>query len=288
MLSHVKLVKFIERLRSKLYSIYVVRATKRLRNKYYFSFIDLPPRVHQVSLETIPLQPKRVLAISIAFNSPKTIEKQLTQIQEFCADDFEIVVCDNSTTNHSAREIQRTCDLQGVEYYRLPVNPFSGKFHAMSHGSALDWVLKNVITVRIPEWILFLDHDVWPTSEVDIPNLLEAMKNKSAHGIVVDSSDGWYMWPGFLWIHCASQNLRHLSLMPTLGVTDTGGEGWHTLYKFLDPTLVSSVEVGFRKIGKGDSPQIDYIQILDQQWLHLINGSGWSDGVEKYKRVIDC
>ena len=47
---------------------------------------------------------------------------------------------------------------------------------------------------------------------------------------------------------------------------------------------VTELSLILRKVADGEHKQVSGVEIVDGSWLHLVDGSGWHDGVGKLKR----
>ena len=64
---------------------------------------------------------------------------------------------------------------------------------------------------------------------------------------------------------------------------DSGGSNYYTIYKNLEKDNLPMCNVTTEQIGEGTNYHNDYIQYIDDCWIHLINGSNWAN--KKYKGV---
>jgi hypothetical protein len=227
------------------------------------------------------------LVMSVAFNNPALIELQAQALKRFVSENHHFVVVDNSSDEEQSERLEALGDAYGFSYVKAPRNPFSWVDPSVSHSLALDWAWQRIARKTKPETVLFLDHDVFPISTVSLRELLGRFsavgyKRQSA------SSDSWLLWPGLLMLRFSVASQHKISFMPR-GDTDSGGSLLWTLYSKLrneDLGFLAREDVVFDrtapKFGDGSGGEF---HIFNNNWVHLVDGSGWSDGVGKLSKL---
>jgi len=227
------------------------------------------------------------LLVSVAFNNPKLIKLQAEALRRFVVDVYTLVVVDNSTDSRHSEELKLMAVGEGFTYLKAPKNPYSWIDPSLSHSLALDWAWKQIVEKVQPATVTLLDHDVFPTQEVALSGILEGAVAAGFKRVSLGSSR-WLLWPGLLMFDYQAVARYRMSFMPRRD-TDSGGALFWNLYSTLPE---SSFRFLKRKelIFSSDSPRYGdggsgEFHIFDDIWLHLVDGSGWSDGVEKMKKL---
>jgi hypothetical protein len=227
------------------------------------------------------------LVLSVAFNNPELIELQAQALKRFVSEKHSFVVIDNSSDEEQSIRLEALGDAYGFSYVKAPRNPFSWVDPSVSHSLALDWAWQRVVRKVKPVAVLFLDHDVFP---IDTVSLQKFLGRFSAVGYKRQSvgSDSWLLWPGLLMLRFSVASHHKISFMPRRD-TDSGGSLQWTLYSKLrneDLGFLPREDVVFDrnspKYGDGSGGEF---HIFDDRWLHLVDGSGWSDGVGKLSKL---
>ena len=242
--------------------------------------------------------PHKLLIITVAYNTPVLIRKQIELIRQHVTDeDYQLIIADNSPQKKHRKTIQQICKEYNTEYIPIPL--FINKLHiskifygGASHGAALNWIYYHVIMARKPQYFSFLDHDVFPFAP---SNLEEHIEGKDFYGVDRNFKNGWYIWPGFcIYNFQAIQKVFPNFLPMYIGneYLDTGGSNYIQLYKQYPRlnTYFAKCETSRFKMTEGLNryDQIyhaDCIQFIDNTWVHLINGSNCAHIKGKEKTV---
>lgn len=96
----------------------------------------------------------------------------------------------------------------------------------------------------------------------------------------------WYIWPGFCIYRYSMMEKIKPNFLPLYceGVyLDSGGSNYKILYKYYHPEktyFATTKNIRIKETGGATShDQIyhsDFIQIIDNDWLHIINGSNYA------------
>ena len=121
---------------------------------------------------------KKTLILTVSFNNEKVIEKQIELLSKFCKDEYIYLVADNSTILEKSNKIEKICHEGNVYYYRLPANnPFNNYDPSSSHGASLNYIWRNIISkLDNVDYIMMLDHDIFPTSFFSVKEMLKKLK----------------------------------------------------------------------------------------------------------------
>jgi len=221
--------------------------------------------------------------VTVAFNHPELLDLQLEALHRFFESPPLMIVIDNSTTRALRVEMARVVEGRGGIYIRGPVNPFSAFQGSLSHASTLDWVWKKVLPATPITQVLLLDHDIFPVVSLSADALFSGAV---AAGVREDRAGMWYLWPGFLRLDRAVFDTASVSFMPYREL-DTGGSLWSSHYERLPAESFAFLSATEHPIGEGDFKQDSGIELIDYEWVHLVDGSGWLDGVGKLDRLGD-
>lgn len=112
------------------------------------------------------------------------------------------------------------------------------------------------------------------------------MQNSNLYGKIVDRTNAWFLWAGLCFFRYDFVKNLTVDFMPTKvdnTYLDSGGSNYYTIYKNLEKDNLPMCNVTTEQIGEGTNYHNDYIQYIDDCWIHLINGSNWAN--KKYKGV---
>jgi hypothetical protein len=163
----------------------------------------------------------------------------------------------------------------------MPSNPYNGRDGSLSHALALDWAWLYVIRPSKASAVTLLDHDVFPTHDVSLDALLG---DTWASGVHEMRGQRWYLWPGLLSLRVELVDRPGLSFRPVMGL-DTGGRLWDDLFATLDDRHVRLIPRRRVAVRGGDAWQHTDIELIDDSWVHLVDGSGWFAGSPKLESL---
>ena len=225
------------------------------------------------------------LLITVAFNNSWLIKLQSRALRQFLNDDYHLVVVDNSPDIEQSSEIRNAAGVEGYTYVPAPMNPYSWLDPSLSHSLALDWAWRNIAKHIEPDIVVFLDHDIFPISHTTIRGLLGGAL---ASGYRRVSGARWLLWPGLLALSFRRVERFTPTFMPRRD-TDSGGSMWWRVYSRVPESEIRFLEREelifgdtSKRIGDGSSGEV---HLLDDHWLHLVDGSGWGDGIGKIGRL---
>lgn len=259
-----------------------LRAARFFRDKAFYRFV-VSQGLGPYDRRRLTLLDSTRASVTVAFNHPELLDLQLEALHRFLDSPPLMIVIDNSTTRARRVEMARVVESRGGVYIRGPVNPFSAFQGSLSHASTLDWVWKKVLPSTPITQVLLLDHDIFPVVPVSADALFSGAV---AAGVREDRAGMWYFWPGFLRLDRAVFDTASVSFMPYREL-DTGGSLWPSHYERLPAESFAFLSTTEHLIGKGDFKQDSGIELIDRDWVHLVDGSGWLDGVGKLDRLGD-
>jgi len=217
--------------------------------------------------------------VIVTFNEPQLTAWQLEKIDRYYVDSHVVVIADNSS-DHSARiYIRKAAHDHGALYFSLPRNPSTRP--SVSHGLALNWIWRNVVTRSESAYIGILDHDIFPIQPVSYRT---RVAENGSFGHVRRHGDFWFYWPGFSFFH--RDFFAHgvdVDFLPHTRYGDTGAGNWVGHYSRAgvsaqpcDVSALTTTRLQSEKDGPSVRPQ-EYV-LFDRSWVHLGNGSNWEGG----------
>ena len=227
-----------------------------------------------------------MLLLTVAFNDERLIKKQIEQIKSMIKDtDYQHVVVDNSLNKKKRGAVKAVCKQYGIEYIQIPYL-ITLLFHyqiAVSHGAALNWLYYHYLREKRPMRFSLLDHDIFPVRDF---NLTLTFGQRDFYGVSRIKEGEWYLWPGFC-IYNFDTFPTEPDFLPRYtkkNFLDTGGGNYRKLYSNYNLKDVAFPEVKTIRIKNSkelarrcDIYHSDYVQIVDDAWLHLINGSNYAN-----------
>lgn len=257
-----------------------------------------------------------LLIVTVAFNKPELIEKQIELVKRYCMDpSYKHVIVDNSTNKKARKSIEDICSRNFIDYIPVPQLPNKLSrtrffWYCASEGIALNWFwnilmqkYKDAVgvnesgkkSINHPRYFAIIDHDLLPFKDF---SLVEKISGKDFYGVDRHRDDTWYLWPGYLMLDLDAVKSRDIDFMPCfVGKTflDTGGRNWHALYKDYqrkpemfakDKTIRLDNTKELRS--QNDIYHRDCIQIIDGAWVHLVNGSNYAKlkGKDKFMMKV--
>ena len=229
------------------------------------------------------------LLVTVAFNQPDLIAKQASMIDRQFLDTCSLVVADNSSDEGARRTIEKICRDSGASYLPLPKNP--SFYPSLSHGYALNYVYRTLVTMSEAPYVGFLDHDIFPITDLSYK---ECVSSHGVYGRIQDAGAAWYYWPGFFFFERglfgdSSADFRPGRVPSGIGrsqvVGDTGSGNWRKFFSRMDLSSTPSCSKGFLSVNSSlrlptltssASKQDEYFELLDGKWLHVVNGSNWA------------
>lgn len=227
-----------------------------------------------------------MLLLTVAFNDERLIEKQIEQIRSMIRDtDYQHVVVDNSLNKKKREAVKAVCKQYGIEYIQIPYL-ITRLFHyqiAVSHGAALNWFFYHYLREKSPKRFSLLDHDIFPLRDF---NMTLTLGHRDFYGVSRIKEGEWYLWPGFC-IYNFDTFPTEPDFLPRYtkkNFLDTGGGNYRKFYCNYNLKDVAFPEVKTVRIKNSkelarrcDIYHSDYVQIVDDTWLHLINGSNYAN-----------
>lgn len=271
----------------------------RLKRKLWVSYIHffvflsrLQKLKHtkHINCDIPALEPeKQIDIITVAFNNEYLIEKQIKLIKEFITDEHvSLFIADNSSIPEKRKLIEDICVKHQVGYIQIP-NSLTKIFirkPGYSHGTTLNWLYSNFVKKRKSSIFGFLDHDLFPVSPISIK---EKIGTEDFYGHIKDRGKGWYVWAGLCFFKYDVVKELPLDFIPYMiddTFLDVGGANYPILYSRYNKNTLHFLPTRDINISEGKDYHSDYLQFIDEHWLHMINGSNWKgipEGTQKLK-----
>ena len=227
-----------------------------------------------------------MLILTVAFNNEQLIKRQIESIRDNIKDEnYHYIVTDNSTNKQKRKLIQEVCQKYGTNYIPVPfgIGILTNYQCAISHGAALNWVYYHVLRKIKPKRFAIIDHDIFPVKSY---NLTIALGEKDFYGVRRSGNGEWYLWPGWCIFNYAKFTAQpnFEPIFTQKSFLDTGGSNYPRFYHKYDIQDIPFPIVKSLRYKKTeglnrhcDILHSDYIQIVDESWLHLINGSNYAN-----------
>ena len=207
--------------------------------------------------------------VVITYNNPDLLDKQIVCLQEFCKDNYELVVIDNSTEQAAIDAVAYKCKINGL---RMIKTSASSKNGSDSHSFAANLSyqkLKNDFS-----HFLYLDHDCFMVKDFSV---MEFLKGKVMAGLGQEKSGITYFWPGcVMWdndivLQCENQ----IDFSPGYGC-DTGGMLHMIMREIKEENLIHFDEQHMQNPGFTKSFYNFFCMLNKGTFMHFVNGSGWN------------
>ena len=246
----------------------------------------------------IPTDKIELYVITIAYNHTRLIEKQIELVKQHVKDkNYLHVVVDNSPKKEERRQIKEICVRDKIGY--VPVPLFRDRLichkifgNGISHGAALNWMFYYFLKQRKPIKFALLDHDVFPMEDYSFVNKLG---EQEFYGVERIKEHGWYLWPGwciFRYDAISDCNPNFLPYYLKESFLDSGGGNYPRFYGKYDLKIIKFPSVVTKRIqhskeltAYNDIYHGDCVQLIDNKWLHFINGSNCAKIPGKEKLV---
>lgn len=241
----------------------------------------------------------KTMIITVAFNHPGLISKQIEWVKKYIKDDdYQHVVIDNSPDKQKRLEIKAICDANEIMYVPVPMYIERCCIHKLfyggiSHAGALNWMFYHVLNLIQPQFFVLLDHDIFPLCEC---NLSETIGDRDFYGVPRIKDHGWYLWPGWSMFRYSFLTDKKPDFMPVYiqeTYLDAGGSVYYSVFSHYDYKKVDFPTVKTQRIKQtkgltryNDIYHSDCIQIIDDKWIHLINGSNCAN-IPGKEEIVD-
>lgn len=232
-------------------------------------------KVRSINTELLKSQ---VLLVTVAYNNVLVIKHQIRLLRKNLSDPFHLVIADNSPDLTASTCIETVCKENSVGYIKLPLNPYRHwQPTSLSHGVAINWVIRNYVRRAKPHIYGFLDHDMFPIRRT---SLVERLRYQPYYGKkIISNSGSWYLWPGFTLINhdeCERLKIKFNFMTDRKNLLDTGGANWRAIFRKHNTSNFKFAACSLFRVGEGEILQRDYVECIDD-WVHTFNASYWFD-----------
>jgi hypothetical protein len=203
------------------------------------------------------------IAVVIAFEHAWLIEILLERFRRFLPD-VAVIVADNSHTVKARSEIEDVCRAAGAAYFGLPANPVRNINR--SHGNAVNWAYRNIVSRLQPGIFGLFDHDIFPTAPVDLTALLG---DQPFYGLRIERGFGWALWAGFSIFRLEAIRDKRPDFNPDMdrGLI-TGGRNLGRIYRHHDPSKLRFASYQLRSASDGSQADAMHTEVIDG-WIHF-------------------
>lgn len=262
----------------------MLTAFKHLVYNQYRSFVWFLSRIGR-PVNTISSGGSDLYVITVAYNHERLIEKQIDLVKRHVKDaDYSHIIVDNSPSKKVRKQIKEICEREKVGY--VPVPLFIDKLichrifgDGVSHGAALNWMYYFFLKQQKPVRFALIDHDVFPMEDY---SFIGRLGDRDFFGVERNREAGWYVWPGWCIFRFDALNDSHPNFLPYFKketFLDAGGGNYPRFYGRYElrdvdfPPVVTKRIKRSRLSTNNDIYHGDCVQLIDNKWLHLINGS---------------
>lgn len=218
--------------------------------------------------------------VIIVYNIPSDIFLlQLEAIRAFCKDeDYVIEIVDNSSDLAKGRDLRYHAEEQGVNYYKTYS---SSQDSSDSHTWAANFAYQRLKNRY--EYMLFLDHDLFPVKPFSVEILLNGGHVMAGLG---QGAKKKYMWAGLVMLANSRIDTSEVDFS-TNGEfqLDTGGNLYKIIEKYGEENCVFFNE-SYHQNPYFNGPQYaHYAMINNEMFLHFVNASNWNRANRNTERL---
>lgn len=236
----------------------------------------------------LPAENNDLDIVTITFNNPSALELQVKLLRKhFKGISYSFHVADNSTDVVESQKIEHLCRTQNIGYFRLPKNKELDKRGSYAHGAALNWVYYRFLKARNAKYFGFLDHDIFPTTDL---NFKEKIASNHFYGrLRIDPVGFYYLWPGISFWESSTLSEPDVNFLPCkMGkiYLDTGGSLYPVFFEKIPQKEIRMplfYRVPLSEIGYTGS---DYVDFFDDCWFHAKYIGRKKDNVRQIEEII--
>ena len=238
--------------------------------------------------KALPIGNDHLDIVTVTFNNPSALELQIKQMRKhFKGISYSFYVADNSTNLVESKKIAQICRIQNIGYIRLPKSKELDKRGSYAHGAALNWVYYRFLKHRNAKYFGFLDHDIFPTKDLDFK---EKMAFNRFYGrLRIDPVGFYYLWPGIsFWESSVVSGLKANFLPCKIdgNYLDTGGSFWAIFFEkipYKEIQMPLFYRVPLTEIGYNNS---DFVDFFDDCWFHAKYTGRKMDNIPVIEEII--
>jgi len=137
---------------------------------------------------------------TFAFNRPDLLELQVDCLKKFFLTDFNLNVIHDTRNSSLVNEFKNVCKkiserYQELTVYYYPHQSTNGLQSSEYHSVVLQWTYDNIVKRLDDKIVLFLDHDIFLTEDL---NLVEELNGYDILGLLQQREHVKYIWPGLV------------------------------------------------------------------------------------------
>lgn len=274
----------------KIFSFIKIEINRILAKIFNFIYSSKDEIEYKNQYVTLKLEDSDVIDIVVvAFNNFRVIEKQYNLLNVFMKDQYCYTIFDNSTKIDETNKIREFCEKNKIPYIKLKKSLTLKKMISENHAIALNYIYRYYLKMRHAKYIGFLDHDIFPIEDYNVTDILD---KQNIYGYMIIRDEISYVWPGFCFFKFDYIFDKKVDFLPDwLHHGDTGASNYKTVYKeFLEKNDLIFANHERRKILDGNDPQNDMYSIIDDKWIHMLNGGNWKntkDFMQKQEEVFN-
>lgn len=205
--------------------------------------------------------------VTIAYNEPRLIVKQLELIERFCQDEHEICVVDNSTNPQARSAIEYHAHFYGAQYIGTSANAVNSSVSAV--------FALNLSYTKLHDkydYFLYLDHDAFPLHDFSV---IDELGDKLMAG-VGQQKGKMYLHPGYLMFNNREMppGMIDFSCNSEFGL-DTGGNLYRIIEKY--PDAIKYWDETYEENPYFTEGFYNFFAMINRgMFMHFINGSNWN------------
>lgn len=247
-----------------------------VRTLEFVTLMNKPKTMCNLSF-TLTNDKKHLDIITIAFNNLELIQYQNTLLKKFIKDRYTHIIVDNSTNKNICRQIHKYCFDNNIAYVGMPKNWLNTIGPSYSHGTALNYAYKHIISKRKPFAFGQIDHDLFPIRPISIIGKLDT---QPIYGPLRLRERWWYLsaiMSFFFYDFVKDKKVDFMPITPENVYLDTGGGNWYGLYSNLNRSeIIFPNECIVNLDANGGDRHGNSLEFFDDKfWVHTINGSCW-------------
>jgi len=215
--------------------------------------------------------------IIVVYNLSDLIRFQVECIKQFCKDEFEIIVIDNSDKEGYPEAIKYHSTAMGCKYIKTN--------SASSNGSESHTFACNLAYTKFKDtyqYILYLDHDNFPIKDFSVKQILT---DKIIGGLGQGDKHP-YFWAGCVMFDNFNIDKKLIDFSPNHDLKlDTGGNLFKVVENYGLDKCVFFNEVHHQNPHFNKSFYNFYSMINDGMFMHFVNASNWNNSEDHTERI---
>jgi hypothetical protein len=225
----------------------------------------------------------KIEIFTFAFNRPDLLELQVDCLKKFLLNDFNLNVIHDTRNGSLVNEFETVCKKISEKYqeltlyYRTRQSP-NGLQSSQYHSEVLQWTYDSVVKRLDDKIVLFLDHDIFLTEDL---NLVEELNGYDILGLLQEREHVKYIWPGLVAFKTSSFDEINWKCGEVEGQKVDSGGGTYTILrdeniKFKNtgvtyPEAYKDIDLTDQSVTLGYNFELHF----DGKFLHSRNACNW-------------